>query len=230
MSESERCIQRVAAVMRPAILVVALAFAPAATAAPCAGFTDVDDAGGFCPNVEWLKNRSITLGCSSATLYCPSAPVSRLAMAAFMNRLGVALTPVHLPVNAAPGAIDLDGGAVVCQTADFTVAGFPRVAYVDLAFSAHAAAAVGLAADVAMSVNGGASWTNLNPATNRGHVAANQWGMLTDVATADLSVGQTVRFGVRMSRGGSAGTTQVADSRCQLRVLVHSRNGAASPF
>ena len=29
-------------------------------------------------------------------------------MAAFMNRLGTALTPAQLPVDVAPGAIDLD--------------------------------------------------------------------------------------------------------------------------
>ena len=39
------------------------------------------------------KNRAITTGCTSTTLYCPTDNVSRLAMAAFMNRLGDALTP-----------------------------------------------------------------------------------------------------------------------------------------
>jgi hypothetical protein len=39
--------------------------AQAAGAAPCAGFTDVDSTDAFCPNVEWLKNRAITLGCTS---------------------------------------------------------------------------------------------------------------------------------------------------------------------
>ena len=64
-----------------------LSFAPAAQAAPCAGFDDVDDASAFCGNVAWLKNRAITLGCTPATNYCPGAPVSRLAMAAFLKEL-----------------------------------------------------------------------------------------------------------------------------------------------
>lgn len=38
-----------------------------ALGAPCAGFSDVDDASGFCPNVEWIRNRAITLGCRSAS-------------------------------------------------------------------------------------------------------------------------------------------------------------------
>jgi hypothetical protein len=207
-----------------------LACAPAVRAAPCAGFTDIDSASSFCPNVEWIKNRSITLGCTSTTLYCPDATVSRLSMAAFMNRLGTALTPVQLRVDAQPGGIDLDANPVVCTTGDFVTADFPRRAYVDLTFNGNATADVGLAADLVMSTDGGASWSNLNTVINRGSVAANQWGGLSDIGYADLDVGQTVRWGVRMTRGGIPGTTDLVDSRCQLRALVYSRNGTTSPF
>ena len=65
----------------------------AAQALPCAGFTDVEDTSPFCGNVTWLKNRSITLGCAPG-LYCPNDFVSRLQMAAFMNRLGDSLFPL----------------------------------------------------------------------------------------------------------------------------------------
>lgn len=71
-----------------------------AAAAPCAGFNDVDDTSSFCPNVTWLKNRAITFGCA-ANLYCPNDPVTRLQMAAFMNRLGDAL----FPLGCAPGQV-----------------------------------------------------------------------------------------------------------------------------
>lgn len=204
--------------------------APTALAAPCAGFTDVDSTSGFCPNVEWLKNRAITLGCTSLTLYCPGNSVTRLQMAAFMNRLGNALTPTQLRVDTAPGAVNLDAAAVVCQTGDFAVADYPRRAYVDLAFNGTAPADVGLAADLAMSTDGGATWNNLNNVANRGSVSANQWGGLADIGFVDLNVGQNVRWGVRMTRGGIAGATNLSDSRCQLRALVYSRTGAASPF
>jgi hypothetical protein len=226
--------------LRKLTLVVAVAAAawmtaPAAVAAPCAGFTDVDDTvvgASFCRYVEWLKNRAITLGCASTTLYCPNDPVSRLQMAAFMNRLGTALTPVQLRVDTAPGAVDLDTNVVVCQSADFVVTAgtFPRRAYVDVSINGNAPADVGLAADVVMTVDAGANWTNLNTVVNRGFVAANQWGGLSDIGYADLDVGQTVRWGVRMTRGGIAGTTDLADSRCQLRALVYSRDGTVSPF
>ena len=62
--------------------------AGSAQALPCAGVTAVDDTSPFCANVTWLENRGITLGCTSATLYCPNDFVSRLQMAAFMIRLG----------------------------------------------------------------------------------------------------------------------------------------------
>ena len=41
-----------------------------ALAQSCVGFTDVQSNDPFCDEVEWLKNRQITLGCTSATLFC----------------------------------------------------------------------------------------------------------------------------------------------------------------
>jgi hypothetical protein len=201
-----------------------------ASAAPCAGFVDVLDTSGFCKNVDWLKNRSITLGCTDVTHYCPTDPVSRLAMAAFMNRLGTALTPLHFRKDVAVGALDLDANVVVCQTSDIAVTGFPRRAFADLTFSGTATADVSFAVDLAMSTDGGATWTMLNANPNRGSVPANQWGGLSDVGSVDVDVGQTVRFGAQASRGGIAGATDLTDSRCELRVLVYSRDGTSSPF
>ena len=75
---------RVANVALPILL--ALVAVPAA-AAPCTGFVDVDAASPFCAHVTWIKNRGITLGCTP-NQYCPDDAVTRLQMAAFMNRLG----------------------------------------------------------------------------------------------------------------------------------------------
>jgi len=61
-------------------------------------------------------------------------------------------------------------------------------------------------------------------------VRANQWGTFADLGFVDLAVGQSVRWGMRATRGGIAGTTNLADSRCHLRVLVFSRTGSVSPF
>lgn len=73
--------------MRRLALALFLVFPVAATAGPCAGFLDVDDSSSFCADVSWVRNRGITLGCT-ANLYCPSADVTRLQMAAFLHRLG----------------------------------------------------------------------------------------------------------------------------------------------
>ena len=207
---------------RLALLAVAAAvalLALPAVAAPCAGFTDVEDSSFFCTNVDWLKNRAITLGCTSTTLFCPNDAVNRLQMAAFMNRLGTALTPVQLRVDAAPGAIDLDANQVVCQTADFVAEGFPRTAYADLRFSGNATSGVGLAADLVMSLDSGASWANLNLFPNRGFVPANQWGTLTGLGFSVRS--PPVRaLGRAAEPRRAAGWGRSSDSRCQLRVRI----------
>lgn len=199
----------------------------AVAAPPCAGFNDVDGASTFCPNVEWLKNREVTLGCATG-LYCPNTSVSRLAMAAFMNRLGTALTPQQLTVDAAPGGVDLDASAVICETANMAISGYPRRAYLDLAFAGQAPANVDLAADLVMTIDNGVSWTQLTTVPNRGSVAANSWGNVANLANVDLDVGQTARFGVRVQR--VSGAVDLADSRCTLRVLVLSRDGQTSPY
>ena len=72
---------------RLAIALLLAGWPLAGAAAPCAGFSDVDDASGFCTSIAWMKNRAITLGCT-ATQYCPNDFVRRDQMAAFMYRLG----------------------------------------------------------------------------------------------------------------------------------------------
>ena len=77
------------------LLVLAIAATARADAQMCANFTDVSTFSGFCPDIVWLKNRQITLGCT-ATEFCPNDAVIRLSMAAFMKRLGDVVTPTVL--------------------------------------------------------------------------------------------------------------------------------------
>jgi hypothetical protein len=213
--------------IRAALIGLGLLAMTPAMAAPCVGFVDVDDTSPFCASVEWIRNRAVTLGCA-ANAYCPNDSVTRLQMAAFMNRLGTALTAQQLVAASTPGAVDLDASAVVCQTADFAITAFPRRAYVDLALAVRAVADVDFAADLVVSMNGGAAWSPLNAVANAASVPANQWANVADLGTRDLSVGQTVRFGVRMSR--LSGTANLVDSRCNLRAVVTSRDGTVSPL
>ena len=189
---------------------------------PCSTFTDVDSASTFCANVLWIKNRLVTLGCL-AGFYCPGDLVTRLQMAAFMNRLGTALTPVVLSTAAQTGALALDAQPVVCQTSDFATDTFERRAIVDASFSAHSASEVSFAASAVASFDDGATWVPLSATDDRGSAAAGQWGHVRARGVADLTAGQTVRFGVWISRGGLAGTADLTDSTCKLRAAIANR-------
>lgn len=209
--------------LRAALMAFSLAGTAAVHAAPCAGFDDVDSASPFCANVEWIKNRAITLGCT-ATQYCPDSVVTRLSLAAFLNRLGSALTPVELRGEAAPGAIDLDSAAVVCQTTDAAATTFPRRAQVDAVLAMRASADTNVGAQLVMSSDGGSNWTPVVAAAHRGYAPAERWGSLSTLGAVDLDVDASVRFGLRLSRGGLPGSGNLTDSHCSLRALVASRD------
>ena len=196
---------------------------------PCSTFTDVPASSGFCPNVEWLKNRGITLGCLVGS-YCPGNAVTRLAMAAFMNRLGTALTAPLVAQDASLGTVIVGAGNVACATADYAVTGFPRRAYVDAVFAGTAATATEFGADLVASFNAGATWVPLAANANRATIKAFRWTNVRATGDKDLLAGQTVRFGILMTHGSAAGTATLTDSRCQLRALIGNRNGTSSPF
>jgi len=216
---------------RIAAFFLAAGFSTVLQAATCAGFSDVDDTVVgtlFCQNVEWIKNRKVTAGCTGTT-YCPNDPVSRLQMAAFMNRLGTALTPVLVRSEVASGALVLNTTPVVCATTEQLIEDFPRRAFLDVSLSATAPSGVDIALQGVYSTNNGASWTPLSAVQSLVSVPAAQWGQASDIGTLDLNVGQSVRFGVQVARSG-AGSVDLSDSRCVLRALIGSRTGAASPL
>lgn len=207
----------------------ALTFAGPADALPCAGFDDVDAASAFCPSVEWVRNRGVTTGCT-ASLYCPDNVVSRIAMAAFMQRLGAALTPTTIGVVASPGALDLDVANVVCASGDEMLAGYPRMAIADGSVSAVATVPYVLGATFVYSIDGGATWNvPLLPEMMAG-AGASQWSSISVVGQTPLDAGATVRFALRLSSPAPGAGNEVADSRCALRVLLFSRDGASSPY
>jgi len=221
-----------------AVLLALLSLAPSQPAhgQNCVGFTDVPQSSPFCANVEWLKNREITLGCGTATTFCPNDPVTRLSMAAFMNRLGNALTPVDLPqVFAFPATVDTTSlQPVMCpMIQSHVVAGFPRRAYVTgAAHLSSPAAAIAVAARILMSTDNGAFWL---PLPGSDHVATLYPGSnppqaisLAPYTWVDLEVGQSVRFAVGLARVGGSGTTMTAS--CSLSVQIGNRNSASSPL
>jgi uncharacterized repeat protein (TIGR01451 family) len=204
----------------------AITVTPVAGAA-CAGFTDVDSADPFCPSVDWLRNRAVTTGCGGS-LYCPLLAVSRLGMAAFMNRLGTALTEQPVVVEATGGALDPDAGTVVCATGPIASSGFARRVVLDGVFRAQA----GVGTDVTLAVGvvvspDGVSWTPVaggEPAT-----VTPLWRNLRAQGVYDAVVNEPMRFGLRVTRGGGVGGTLDATS-CILRALSGSRDSTYSPF
>ena len=225
-----------------ATLMVGAAASPAVVAAPCGGFTDVDDTNpaytAFCANVQWVKNRVITLGCTTATLYCPTQNVTRIQMAAFMNRIGDALTPIDLGTAAyttpGPGPEILNTPPILCQTADYAVTGFPRRALFNSKVNVYNPSAdVELVIDVMYSTAAGAPGSWISVTGSQTYQTLRAGGAVIDdvsmypIGFLNLNVGSTYRFGIRIARQTGTGNPFVY---CENRVSVANRNGTAAPF
>jgi hypothetical protein len=231
--------------LRIMAVVAFAAVANNASALPCAGFTDVDSTSPFCPNVEWLKNRTVTMGCTSTTLYCPTDPVNRLAMAAFMNRLGKALSPQVVKRHGNQGATTLPGEApdpalIVCVT-DTITAAYPRGVLLNASFTGLAdAGAVAYRVYWVYSDDDGTTWqvvTDGNPPVNlsspRASSAANQWsGVALTYAGDYLDPNVPFKFAIAVRRDNVlTGTTgNFAATRCQLTATLFNANPTTPPY
>jgi hypothetical protein len=203
-----------------------VAVSPAA-GAQCSGFSDVAASNTLCPSVDWLRNRSVTLGCSSTTLFCPNDFVIRLAMAAFMNRLGNALTPGFAVQQGQGASLSLPSPTVVCATADVAAAPYPRSASVIGVVNALANGSANLSMHMVYSTNAGGTWTSVTQAP----VALGGSGYLNGAvqkSAIPLAAGTAYRFGVRLDP--LPGTSQVGTWSCQLKSKVASRTGSAAPY
>lgn len=206
-------------------------FAAAAVAAPCAGFADVDDASTFCPSVEWIKNRGVTLGCRTGA-YCPFESVTRLQMAAFMQRLGDALTPRVIVKTGTVNGAYLASGQRMCVTEDFDVAEFPRLATPSgIAVWENANTSLVLGQRVEVSTDQGLTWAPTPTAfatyaTLSGDVTERQTLMAIEPGI-DLIVGQRYRFSILAFHVSGGAATPAAT--CSLRVSITSRTSASSP-
>lgn len=85
-----------------AAVVITLVAAPAVVFA--SHFTDVETDNIFYDNINNIAGAGITSGCA-ATLYCPSQPVTREQMAAFLNRTGPRMSISYFahPLGNTPG-------------------------------------------------------------------------------------------------------------------------------
>ena len=216
---------------RVARLLAALGLAASAPAAfgLCAGFTDVDGAPPFCPAVDWLRNRAITLGCTSTTLFCPQNPVTRLQMAAFMNRLGNALTPAIVYQHATGATLAGTPYTPVCMTGDVAAASYPRTASLGAVFNMLADAATEIELDAGISLDGGATWQIDGIQQEMSGSGTSRWvAGTTWTGNQLLEAGEAYRFALLVTL--KPGAAQPGAWSCQLKAIVASTTGVGPPY
>lgn len=211
-----------------ALMLAGLAHAASVSAAACAGFDDVDSASAFCPSVEWIRNRNVTLGCT-VNQYCPNDYVNRLQMAAFLSRLGSALTPIVLSSDLSLDATDIVPGAVVCMSGNGFAFAHPARATLDVVISAMATTDSSIALTLLTSTDG-QSWTAVSPDPVLSDLSANRWLAIEDVGSYDISPGSSPIFAIGISREGAAGASSLQGLRCKLRVRIVGETGTQSPY
>jgi hypothetical protein len=200
----------------PAILCVLLLAAPRAFA-QCAGFSDVAS-GGFCEHVTWLKNRQITLGCT-ATTYCPNDPVTRLAMAAFMNRIGNILTPAILEAEDSGGALEITTfPSFLCQTEALPVASYPRTMHANLSLSFEVTGVQDVLIGIARATGNG-PFAAVSHTATLGDLGQRHHHHYTSPQPEELAPGDSYRFAVAVART-DPGSNSIATWSCQLQVHV----------
>jgi len=213
--------------LRKWLLLVAFAPLPA-FGQSCGGFTDVSPADFYCNNVEWIKNRGVTLGCTE-TEFCPSLDTIRGQMAAFLNRLGTALTPVIVRATQA----DFDGTynpqAIGCQTAPVAITGYPRQASFNASLWNYNASAFKIVqAQLVYSTDAGANWLLTGDSVMQHSLELQQHATLALTGgPLDLVVGSTYQFAIRAI---TLNTVPTVEGECQLNVRIENRNAATSPL
>lgn len=205
-------------------LLFAIVVPAAAQAAPCAGFSDVDSTDPSCSNVEWLKNRGVTLGCTVGT-YCPHASLTRLQMALFMFRFAGVVEPDFLStsdLNIA-GAVNTPQG-IVCETQPITASPYTRWATPVGAMLLHGGPTItDVAATLVWRTPPNTLWQAWGPVSR----TANQSGQpVSQAPTAPplaMLPGENYAFAIR-TNGGTGGTPAVSLAQCALFVRVDNRN------
>lgn len=214
------------ALSQAAFLMLLVAALPA-KAQQCAGFDDITQFNGFCTNVQWMKNRGVTLGCTT-TSFCPDNPVIRLQMAAFMNRVGNVLTPRVESVEASGGAVDLSTDNFLCQTGNIATATYNREVHADAAFSFTSTGPGLLQLSVFASLDGGATWqpSPLNDVVVGVGMTGNgreHGGLTLQRKTFPDFNGTPVRLAIRVVRGSNLTTATLTSWTCHFQAVVTTR-------
>ena len=214
--------------MRPARLAVSLVFAAlapsAAWAAPCAGFSDVDTSSPFCVDVQWLKNRAVTLGCTVGT-YCPDQPLTRLQMAIFMNRFAQVVEPEFAFATdlSAFGAVNTVQGTI-CETPPVAATNYSRYATPVGAMLVHGGPAINdVATTLVWRTPPNTLWQAWGPPSRTANQPGQPVSQSPTAPPLNMIAGENYAFAIR-TNGGTGGTPAVSIAQCTLTVRIDNRN------
>jgi glucose/arabinose dehydrogenase len=194
--------------------------------AGCGGFTDVTGTDSYCNSVEWLRNRTITGGCT-ATLYCPPDVVTRASMALLQHRLGDAISPLlGITERTEPAAIDSQ--PIVCAgTSDLAPVAYPRNIQAFFSASVETTGALTAGITLVASRNAGATWEPVSLTRMRAQTTGATWRSASGHGVLAVNAGDAIRFGLMLEREG--GTANVDSARCQIAWMGVNRDGIAPP-
>lgn len=192
----------------------------------CAQFDDVDATNPFCRDVEWLRNRAITQGCTPFA-FCPADPVTRLTMAAFLDRLGGTIGPA---VETSSFEI-FQAWPTSVGTCFTGVSQRPHPAHVvvDLIVSGVPSAAATLSFEPVQGLVAGPPPTGLAIGPSMRVTADASRALAVRLAgSVDVEPGTAYSVGVRFS-ADTLGFT-LSDVRCIVRKQLFDRVGTHAPF
>lgn len=195
------------------------------------GFNDVQDTDNFCNSAQWLKNRGISLGCGNGTNYCPNDNVTRAAMALFLNRTGVALTPKLVGRQAGTDAVALSPTQFVpvCFGGALPAVNYPQTARASGTISIPM---VGPAVEMFLVITfNGQPYQNMNAVSNRQTSPNGTVRLHWSSNPFDVPPGVTVGFAIGLSNPtGSVGALNLSAGLCALEAELVNRNPASAPF
>jgi alpha-tubulin suppressor-like RCC1 family protein len=188
----------------------------------CAGFDDLRSDDPLCREVQWVRNRNITLGCGPFN-YCPGQAAGSLAMAAFISRAGGVLSPwVGTSSFHYPSLYSF--GGQLCMLEPLAPADHPRRAQVDAVVSATASAP----AEVRLRT-GRFTFTLEEPGAEVTlSVIEGRYGVARVSGTFDIAAGDSPRFGIDLWSTTVAPTLE--DVGCTIRVTLFERSERYAPY
>lgn len=200
-------------------------------------FGDVQTGNAYHGDVDWLVDRGITGGCGSG-LFCPKSTVTRETMAAFLHRTANVSAPTTwFSEQAGIGALNLDNDSArphVCVGSSTFMADYEQVVYVNGRVSLASTAdspTVAVFAWVSYTVDGGSTWTRMEPDTPP-HVQATAAGSEFTIpvfGTLDLEPDTEYNFSIELwdadeGTAGDATNDIAAGGRCGMYAMIFNRN------